>query len=165
MVVSHLLFADDTVIFCEPNVEQVRNLRCLLLCFEAVSGLKINLFKSDIIPVGEIDDVEGLARILGCGVASLPITYLGLSLGAHYKASHIWSSIIAKMENKLVGWKRMYLSKGGRLTLIKIILSILPTYSLSLFPILVGVASHLEKLQRDFLWGGIGDEFKYHLVN
>jgi hypothetical protein len=41
MVVSHLLFADDTVIFCEPNVEQVRNLRCVLLCFEAVSGLKI----------------------------------------------------------------------------------------------------------------------------
>jgi hypothetical protein len=29
----------------------------------------------------------------------------------------------------------------------------------------VGVANRLEKLQIDFLWGGIGDEFKFHLVN
>ena len=103
MEVSHLLFADDTVIFCESNVEQIQNLRCLLLCFEAVSGLMINLSKSDIIPMGEIDDVEGLARIFGCKVASLPITYLGIPLGAHDKASHIWLTIIAKMENKFAG--------------------------------------------------------------
>jgi hypothetical protein len=29
----------------------------------------------------------------------------------------------------------------------------------------VGVTNRLEKLQRDFLWGGIEDAFKYHLVN
>jgi hypothetical protein len=44
-------------------------------------------------------------------------------------------------------------------------LSNLPTYFLSLFPIPVGVANRLEKLQRDFLWEGIGDKFKFHLVN
>jgi len=59
----------------------------------------------------------------------------------------------------------LYLSEGERLTLIKSTLSNLPTYYLSLFPILMGVANHLEKFQMDFLWGGIGDEFKFHLVN
>jgi len=34
-----------------------------------------------------------------------------------------------------------------------------------LFPISVGVANRLDKLQRDFLWGGIGDEAKFYLVN
>jgi hypothetical protein len=165
MIVSHLLFADDTLIFCEPNVEHFRDLRCLFLCFEAVSGLKINLSKSEIVPIGDVGDVRGLASILGCGVASLPMKYLGLPLGAHYKASAIWSGIIEKMESRLAGWKRLYLSKGGRLTLIKSTLSNLPTYYLSLFPIPVGVANRLEKLQRDFLWGGLGDEFKFHLVH
>jgi hypothetical protein len=81
MVVSHLLFADDTLIFCKPNVEQLCNLRYLLLCFEVVSGLKINLSKSIIAPIGEVEDVEGLARILGCGVDSVPFTYLGFTFG------------------------------------------------------------------------------------
>jgi hypothetical protein len=49
--------------------------------------------------------------------------------------------------------------------LIKSTLSNLPTYYLSLFPILAAVAYRLEKLQRDFLWSGLGEEFKYHLVS
>jgi hypothetical protein len=49
--------------------------------------------------------------------------------------------------------------------LIKSTLSSLPTYFLSLFAVPSSVAHRIEKLQRDFLWGGIGDEFKYHLVN
>jgi hypothetical protein len=69
-----------------------------------------------------------------------------------------------KMEKRLAGWKRMYLSKGGRLALIKSTLSNLPTYFLSLFPIPVSVAKRIEKIQRDFLWKGLGEEFKFHLV-
>jgi hypothetical protein len=128
-------------------------------------GLKINLGKYELVPVGNVPDVEGLAAVLGCKVAELPIIYLGLPLGSSFKDQSIWNGIIKKMEKRLAGWKRMYLSKGGRLTLIKSTLSNLPTYYLSLFPIPVGVAHHIEKIQRDFLWEGMGGEFKYHLVS
>jgi hypothetical protein len=70
-----------------------------------------------------------------------------------------------KMERKLSGWQRMYLSKGGRITLIKSTLSSLPTYFMSLFPIPGLVALRIDKIQWDFLWGGMGEGKKFHLVN
>ena len=48
--------------------------------------------------------------------------------------------------------------------MIKSTLANIPTYYLSLFKIPVKVANCIEKLQRDFLWGGVGEEFKFHLV-
>ena len=59
----------------------------------------------------------------------------------------------------------MYLSKRGKATLIKSSFSSLPTYFLSLLPLLGKVAKHMKKLQRDFLWNGIGGEPQIHLVN
>ena len=91
---------------------------------------------------------------LGCKTSSLPLKYLGLPLGAKYNAKAIWNPIVEKMERRVAGWKRMYLSKDGRLNLIKSTLSNLPTYFLSLFPIPVSVSKCIEKIQRDFLWGG-----------
>jgi hypothetical protein len=69
--VSHLLFANDTLILCGADEEHLRNLQCLFLCFEAVSGLKINLSKSEIVPIGEVEDIERLANIFGCRLADL----------------------------------------------------------------------------------------------
>ena len=68
------------------------------------------------------------------------------------------------MEKKLSGWKRLYLSKGGRLTLLKSTLSSLPTYYLSLFTVSKAVAMRLECVQRNFLWGSSAKCFKYPLV-
>ena len=72
--------------------------------------------------------------------------YLGLPLGATFKDKTIWNPILEKMERRLAGWKRLYLSKGGRVTLIKSILSNLPTHFLSLFPIPASVANQIERL-------------------
>ena len=136
----------------------------VLTCFEAVTGLKVNMSKSEMVPIGEVYDLSAMAELLYCWIGSLPLQYLGMSLGAPYKALEIWNPIIEKVERRLAGWQKMYLSKGGRFTLLKSILSSLPTYYLSLFPISVSVAKRIESLQRNFLWGGMGEEQKLHPV-
>ena len=135
--VSHLLFTDDTILFCDAEVEQVLHVRMLLLlCFQAVIGLKVNVAKSEMVPIGKVNNVHALAEILGCRVGALPMTYLGMPLGASHKSPSICNPILEKIEWKLARWKKLYLLKGGRLTLLKSTLSSLLTYFfLSLFTI------------------------------
>ncbi|RVW28251.1 putative glucan 1,3-alpha-glucosidase [Vitis vinifera] len=132
MIVSHLLFADDTIIFCEARKEQLSALSWILAWFEAASGLRINLDKSVLIPVGEVEDIEEMAMELGCKVGLLPTVYLGLPLGAHHKAVSMWDGVEERMRKRLAQWKRQYISKGGRITLIKSTMASLPIYNMSL---------------------------------
>ena len=62
------------------------------------------------------------------------------------------------------GWKKAFLSLGERITLIQSCLSHIPNYFLSLFKIPVSIASKIEKMQRDFLWSGVGEGKKDHLI-
>ncbi|RVW20240.1 putative ribonuclease H protein [Vitis vinifera] len=129
--ISHLFFVDDTIVFCEANREHLTHLSWILLWFEAASGLRINLDKSEIIPVGVVEEIEEMAVELGCRVGSLPSHYLGLPLGAPNKASSVWDGVEEKVRRRLARWK---------------------------------LARRLDKVQRDFLWGGGSEERKAHLI-
>ena len=133
MNISHLLFADDTVVFCEAKKEHLTYLNWTLFWFEATSGLRINLGKSEIFPVGEVEEVEELVVELGCRVGSLPSSYLGLPLGAHHNSLSVWDGVEERVRRRLALWKRQYISKGGRITLIKSMMASMPLYQMSLF--------------------------------
>ncbi|KAG2701560.1 hypothetical protein I3760_06G051600 [Carya illinoinensis] len=62
--ISHLLFAGDTLIFCGAHLGYIQSLRALLFCFEAASGLKVNLSKSELVSVGNVHEVAVLAALL-----------------------------------------------------------------------------------------------------
>jgi hypothetical protein len=49
--ISHLMFADDTLIFYGANPYHFRYLRALFLCFKVVSSLRINLAKLELVPI------------------------------------------------------------------------------------------------------------------
>nr|XP_033509261.1 DExH-box ATP-dependent RNA helicase DExH10-like [Nicotiana tomentosiformis] len=121
--VSHLLFADDTLVFCDADMDQLTYLKQVLQWFQLVSGLKINIGKCEIFPVGEVTNIDALSGVLRCKVGSLPTTYLGLPLGASYKDTTVWNPVIERVEKRLAGWQKRYLSKGGKEVLIKSTLS------------------------------------------
>ena len=162
--VSQLLFVDDTIILCDVCKEKLEHLSWALIWFGAISGLKINLEKSELIPVGLINDVEDPARVLGCKLGTLLTSYLRMPYGAPFKSYKVWDVVEGRFQKCLALWKRQYLSKGARPTLINNTLSSLPIYFTSLFAISRKVSLRFETIQRDFLWAGGGLEKKAHLV-
>lgn len=75
--------------------------------------------------------MDSSTGILNCKVSYLRMKYLGLPLGATFKAKNIQNEIIEKIECHLASWKKMNLSKGGKITLIKSTLSSMSTYFFS----------------------------------
>ena len=72
--------------------------------------------------------------------------------------------MVERISRRLDGWKKAYLSLGGRITLIQSCLSHIPSYFVSLFKIPVSIASKIKKMQRDFLWSGAGEGKKDHFI-
>ena len=142
MVISNHLFLNDTLIFCNVNSIQLCYLRCILICSKAVLGLRINLSKFENVPIGEVMNVKELAINFGLHVSSILMKYFCLW---DLTSRHICDFIIDKMHNRLTSQKKLYLSKGGRLFLIKSTLSSHPTYFLYLFPLSVRVTKRLNK--------------------
>jgi hypothetical protein len=95
------LFADDTLILCDADFDQICNLDHILLCFVAILGLKVNLQKSELVVVAEIPHIEELASFHYCNISSLLLGYLGLPLGAPFKSKAIWDGVVEKMEKRL----------------------------------------------------------------
>ena len=76
--VSHLQYADDTILLIQNEEQSIINLKFLLICFELLSGLKINFAKSEVIVMG-VPNVEQarVANMFNCKTGSFPFTYLG----------------------------------------------------------------------------------------
>jgi hypothetical protein len=70
--ISPLLFADDTLVCCGAKPDHLHYLCALYLCFKFVSSLMINLAKSELLPMSNVDNADGLVGILGYMVSSLP---------------------------------------------------------------------------------------------
>lgn len=73
--------------------------------------------------------------------------------------------MIEKISSRKDSWKAPLMSKGGRLTLVKATLVVMPNYFLSLFTISVSVANRMEAMFRRFFWHDRPDHHKYHLVD
>lgn len=93
--IYHLLFTYNTLIFFEASPYHLRYLRCLFLCLEAVSSLRINLAKSELVPIGDVTNGDGLDSIMGCRVSCL-------LLRAFFKAKFFCDGIIEEMERRMV---------------------------------------------------------------
>ncbi|WMV55258.1 hypothetical protein MTR67_048643 [Solanum verrucosum] len=129
--VSHLLYANDTLIFYGAEKLQVQYLNLVIMLFEIISGLHINMLKSKIYPVNTAPNLNELANIMACEIGSYPATYLGMPLRAKYKEKEARNKVIKQVDKRLGNWHMQYLSMGGRLTLINSVLDNIPRFGSS----------------------------------
>ncbi|GKV26106.1 hypothetical protein SLEP1_g35459 [Rubroshorea leprosula] len=163
--VTHLQFADDTIFFGEASEQNIRTVKCILRTFEMAAGLKINFGKSQLMGIGVEDDWRNkMAYRLGCKEGEFPIKYLGIPIGGNHRRLKMWQPLLESVMKKLSSWKGRYLSQGGRITLINSVLSSLPVFLMSVYLIPKGTLNSIDKIRRNFLWGGEGGERKINWV-
>lgn len=166
-LLSHLLFADDMVLFTEASVDQIHIIKECLDTFSKASGQRVSLTKSQIFfstnikaeLASRIVDIAGINRTEDLG------KYLGVP-SLHGRASYKnFSIILDRMDKRLQGWKTRYLSLAGRQVLAQSVLSTIPYYQMQTTSIPVGVCDAMDKKIRAFVWGSKAGERKVHLLD
>ncbi|GAU16213.1 hypothetical protein TSUD_298450 [Trifolium subterraneum] len=121
LYVSHLQFADHTLLLGVKSWANIRALRDVLVLFELMSGLKVNFHKSMLVGVNISDSwLSEAASVLRCRVGKVPFLYLGLPIGGDPSRLGFWEPVVARIKQRLSGWKSRFLSFGGRLILLKV---------------------------------------------
>ena len=152
------LYADDAVIFLNPNREEVASLLNILTHFGATTGLRLNWTKCSVAPIrcAGINLDQVLEPFAGLKV-HFPITYLGLPLTlGRLKIVHL-QGILDKARKKLAGWQGRLLNPAGRRELVRSVLSAIPIYMLTSLKAPKQLLQDLDKLRRRFLWAGDGE--------
>jgi hypothetical protein len=111
---THLQYADDTVVMVGCDENSIRNLKFLLYCFEWMSGLRINYHKSEVVAFGVDENYQTMiADTLNCKKGRLPMTYLGFPISDKKLKMEAFRGIVDKMRKKLQPWKGRNLTSRG----------------------------------------------------
>jgi hypothetical protein len=164
--VLSLQYADDTLLFLKHDLVSAGHLKWIMVCFEQISGMKINYNKSDMVPVnlGEEETLQ-YSRIFCCKVGSFPFKYLGVPLYYEKLRREDIQPIVDKVINRILGWKERLLSYGAGLVLLKACLASITIYLMSLIKFPKWVIEAINAQMANFFWDDQGDKRKYHLSN
>ncbi|XP_016178547.1 uncharacterized protein LOC107621000 [Arachis ipaensis] len=166
-IITHLLFADDLLIFAEANTSQIDNVGRVMEKFCQASGLKVNRAKTSIVFSNNIK--EHLRRAIKdkCNYQEQPSLgkYLGAMITNKRSTKENFKNVIQKMQSKLKRWKINCLSLAGRVTLAKSVITPIANYDMQHTLLPKGICNEIEKLQRSFIWGELQNMKKMHQMS
>lgn len=166
-LITHLFYVDGLLLFANGGVRSVQNIMKMLHTYEAISGQLVSFAKSYIFfpkhfalswksrILRDTDFLEG----------KWPCKYLGVPLYVGKLNSQFLDPLLSKVQNKLVGWKSNILSFGGKITLIKNVLSNMPIHILFVMNIPKGIFKWLKSIFSNFLCGSRNVIKKRHWVS
>lgn len=154
---NHLLFADDTMFFVRANKESSEALVRVLKLYEEASGQSINTEKSAVTfshltPLtlrATVKETLSIQKEGGTG------KYLGLPELFGRKKRDLFSSIIDRIQQKAAGWSNRFLSTAGKMTMLKSVLTPIPSFAMTCFQLPVSLCMRIQAALTRFWWDNI----------
>ena len=164
---SHLLYADDSLQFCQASKEELHVVKEILQLYASTSGQCINFEKPSIyfsIIMGA-DHKEWIKSCLGVREVDRFETYLGLPTLIGLPKYRAFSFLKDRIWKKLQGWKVTMLLRAGKGVLIKVVAQSIPMYTMGVFQLPVKLCDELNSICAKFWWGQVGNVRKIHWKN
>ncbi|XP_071728977.1 uncharacterized protein [Rutidosis leptorrhynchoides] len=153
--INHSQFADDTIIFAHPSLQELTRKKHIMQVFFELSGLQMSAIKTTLYGIHvSRADMTSFSAIFQCNVGTFPLEYLGIPIGLSNNKIAMWELIVLKFKKKLAVWKGRCLSFRGRLVMVNAVISNLPLHYMSIYKAPIAIIKQLESFRRNFLWGG-----------
>ncbi|PKU83516.1 Putative ribonuclease H protein [Dendrobium catenatum] len=163
--ISHLLYADDVLIFSHATKNLANKLRSIVTNFCNWTSLKVNNAKSQIIFSKSMERTEKsqVNRILNFRTVN-ELQYLGVQLLLRKPMRADFQFLIDNVLHKLNSWGGKCLSLAGKLLLVKASLLSLPNFSSTHNMVPKKVLLEIDKCCRDFIWNKRNGKKEIHYV-
>ena len=160
--VSHLLFADDCIVFCKASTEEGLKVTKILEDYERESGQKLNREKTSLFfsKNTKAEVQEAVKDMFGAQIILQHEKYLGLPPLVGRGKKKAFNRIKDQVGRKIASWKGKLLSPAGREILMKAVAQATSTYTMNCFKIPDSLCSELNSLIRNFWWGQCDKERK-----
>ncbi|KAL0310148.1 UNVERIFIED_CONTAM: hypothetical protein Sangu_2458200 [Sesamum angustifolium] len=164
--ISHLLFADDTLIFSQASSDSARHIKEILEIYRMASGQEINFQKSSVAFSKNCCEEVKRAIVLELEIRTenKMELYLGLPSRAARSKKELFASIRDKVWKRINGWNEKILSQAGKEVLIKSVIQAIPTYAMGCFKLPVTLLTEIQSLISNFWWHNRGQN-KIHWIS
>ncbi|CAL2247000.1 unnamed protein product [Prunus armeniaca] len=152
--INHLFFADDSLLFCNAGTTEALVLKRIFGVYKAASGQKVNLGKSALCFSPSTPRVlqDDIRQLLNVTLVPCHERYLGLPTVVGKDKKKLFRTVKDRVWNKVNGWQGKLLSKAGKEVLIKSICQAIPSYSMSVFCLPIGLCREIESIIAKFWW-------------
>nr|XP_027100870.1 uncharacterized protein LOC113719906 [Coffea arabica] len=166
-VLTHLFFADDSIIFCKANKEVAGEIMKVLKVYENSSGQLVNLDKSAVFfSKNVVSEKKGeICQALGGMREATQGKYLGLPMVVSRTKEQIFGFVRDNIRKRFQNWKNRFLSPAGKEVLLKAVAMAMPTYIMSCFKLPRKLCKDVCALMANFWWGESNGKNKIHWIS
>ncbi|XP_074277407.1 uncharacterized protein LOC141601046 [Silene latifolia] len=152
MRLSHLMFADDLLLFSKGDATSMMIIIRTFSTFSATSGLKMSKGKSNVYFNGVKEPLKSdFLRVSGLIEDKLPFRCLGVPIKTTRLNAQDCKPLIDKIVARIRTLGARNLSYAGRLVLVRAVLKTLYNYWGQMFILPTGIITSIEQVCKTFL--------------